>query len=188
MKKVILLTTLSLLLLPLLGLGLKREFDFMGLRLGISQEQAIQLISVNSNLRIDESRFFGKINEATPFIIKAVYFPYINNIYIQFYDNKAYGITIQFNPAYFDFLTLTEKLETKYGSPVSKTSRLVQWNTLTNSQPRSDIKLRLEHPSTVKVFDKVLMMQVNTELSQNIVKITNESLIQSNRRALLEEL
>ena len=171
------------------ALCLKREFDFMGLYLGMTQDEATNVISLSSNLHIDESRFFGKINESVPFIIKATYYPFIDNIYIQFNDNAAYGITIQFNPGYFDFLSLSEKLEDKYGVPTQKTSRLVLWEgLLTNTNSSSDIKLRLEYPTTVKVFDVSAMKAVNSELSQTIVRITNESMIQSNRRALLDEL
>jgi hypothetical protein len=164
------------------------EFDFMGVKLGMTEQDVTNVISQNQLLQIDESRFFGKINDATPFIIKASYFPYIQNLYVQFFNNIAYGITIQFNPGYFDFFSLTETLEKKYSKPTLKTSKLVSWNQ-TNSNPAlKDIRMRLEYPTTVKVFDYQIMKQVNTVLSQNIVRITNESMIASNRKALLDEL
>ncbi len=154
-------------------------------------DEITNIIEKNDKLRLDESRFFGKINEAVPFIIKATYFPFIESILVQFHNDISYGITIIFNPGYFDFYTLAVKLQEKYGSPLLRTSKLILWegsgstNRANNSDP---IKLRLEYPSTVKVIDFNIMKQVNTELSQNIAKITNESIIQSNKRALLDEL
>ncbi len=170
--------------------SLRKEFVFLGLKLGMTQTDVTNVLSENSFLKIDESRFFGKINDAVPFIIKANYYPFIDNLYIQFYNDSAYGITLQFNPGYFDFLSLSEKLQDKYGPPLLRTSKLVLWENGTNSDIHTgnQIKLRLEYPSTVKVFDYAVMQQVNTELSQSTVKITNESIIQSNRRALLDEL
>jgi hypothetical protein len=171
--------------------ALKKEFDFMGLKLGMTEEEVKNILSENPNLKIDESRYLGKINEATPFILKAVYPPFIPNIYVQFYSNISYGITIQLNSGYFDFFSLSEKLEDKYGTPFLRSSRLVLWQDVTGdsvSNTSRFVKLRLEYPTTVKVFDEILMKQVNSEVSQNIVKMTNQSLIASNRRAILEEL
>lgn len=170
---------------------LRKEFEYLELKLGMSFADVTNIIEKSEKLRIDESRFFGKINEEVPFIIKATYFPFIESILIQFHNDKSYGITIIFNPGYFDFFTLAGKLQEKYGTPLLRTSKLILWegSGSTNNGNTSDpVKLRLEYPSTVKVIDYNIMKQVNTELSQNIVKITNESIIQSNKRALLDEL
>ena len=167
---------------------LKNEFNFMGFKLGMMQSEVTNIIFQNTNLKIDESRFFGKINEAVPFIIKATYLPYIDNIYTQFYSNSCYGITIQFDPGYFDFFTLSETLEDKYGPPSLKTSKLVLWENIQNTNTQKDIKLRLEYPSTVKVFDKNIVILINSELSRNFIKMTNESVIESIKKALLGEL
>lgn len=172
--------------------GLKKEFSFYGLKLGLSQEETISLLKENTLFKIDEARFFGKINEPVPFIVKASYEPYIPNLYVQFYSNIAYGITIQFNQAYFDFFTLSETLEDKYGLADVKTSKVVEWYKLSNWQnllgKESKIILRLEYPSTVKVYDETILLKLNSEISQNIIEFTNLSIINSNRKALLNEL
>lgn len=170
--------------------SLKKDFSFLGLKLGMTESEVTNVLYQGSLLKIDESRFFGKINEAVPFIIKADYYPFIDGVYIQFYNNAAYGITIQFDPGYFDFPSLSDKLQDKYGLPVLKTSKLAVWEDSASNSAGSGtgIKLRLEYPSTVKVFDYDIMQKVNTELSQSTIKITNESIIQSNRRALLDDL
>lgn len=170
--------------------ALKHEFNFLGLHLGMTQAEVTNALAAHPRLSIDESRYFGKINDATPFIIKATYFPYIETLYVQFYSNSAYGITVQFNPKHFDYFTILDKLEDKYGTPGKKSSSLSTWDqVVTNSaSPSSTIQLRLEYPSTVKILDQTMMIRMNSEVSQQILRITNESLNASNRRALLDEL
>ena len=171
--------------------SLRKEFNFMGLKLGMSQQQTTNLLASQTNLIIDERLYLGKgINDAIPFIMKASFFPYINNVYIQFYSNVSYCIIVQFNPNYFDFLTLAETMEDRYGTPASRTSKEVFWqDALTNTAaPGPDIQLRLEYPSTVKIFDNTLMRAVNEESRREVTRVTNESIIQSNKRAILGEL
>lgn len=187
MKKLI----IFLFLLNGLVYSVKQEFSYYGLRLGLTLEESMDIIEKSGILKIDESRFFGKINEPVPFILKATYKPFIDQLYIQFYSNVAYGITIQFNSAYFDFFTLTQRLEDVYGVPSRKTSKVVEWKTLSNFQNvagvNSDIILRLEYPSTVKVFDNIILLKLNSEVSQKIILTTNQTFINSNRTILLNE-
>ncbi|MCX7821701.1 MAG: hypothetical protein N2258_08530 [Brevinematales bacterium] len=181
----------ALLLLCGMIYPVKKEFSYYGLRLGLTMEEAIEIIENNGILKIDESRFFGKINEPVPFILKATYKPFINQFYLQFYSNVVYGITIQFNNLYFDFFTLSERLEDVYGVPTKKSSKIVEWRTLSNFQNvagvNSDIILRLEYPSTVKVFDNIILLKLNSEVSQKIILTTNQTFINSNRNLLLNE-
>ncbi|MGC8764391.1 MAG: hypothetical protein ACP5QT_00680 [Brevinematia bacterium] len=183
---------ISILIISLQAFGLKKEFSYYGLKLGLSFDETLAILETNKIFKIDESRFFGKINEPVPFIIKATYKPYISQIYVQFYSNVAYGITIQFNNSYFDYFSLSEKLEDSYGTPSKKTSKITEWKTLSNFQNilgnMSDIILRLEYPSTVKVFDNNILLKLNSEVRENIIRTTNLSTINSNRKALLNEL
>lgn len=167
---------------------LKKDFEFMGLRLGQTQDEVTNAIVRTEVMSIEESRYFGFLNEQVPFIIKATYHPMIDNLYVQFYSNRSYGITIQFNRKFFDFLSLSETMTDKYGLPRSRSSRLVVWqDVLTNARDR-DVRIRLEYPSTVKVYDHLMMKEVNTRLSQDIVLYTNTSYIQNTKRMLLNEL
>lgn len=163
--------------------GLKKEFNFMGLRLGMTPDEVKAVISQSSNLRIDETRYLGELNEANPFTLKASYFPFIRNVYIEFYRGKSYEIIVVLNPNYFDFFSLSETLEDKYGVPARKTSKRVHWQEKTNR-----VELLLEKPSTIKVYDDLLMRQLHSELSQTIIQSTNNSQIQSNKRSILNEL
>ncbi len=189
MRKYLIVTLLTI---NILAYSLKNEFSYYGLKLGLSYEETLAILETNEMFKVDESRFFGKINEPVPFIIKATYKPYISQLYVQFYSNIAYGITIQFNNAYFDYFSLSEKLEDSYGSPQKKTSKITEWKNLSNYQNilgnKTDIVLRLEFPSTIKVFDNTILLKLNSEVRENIIKATNLSIINSNRNILLNEL
>jgi len=190
MKKLMLIL-LVLIFIFSFSFGEKKEFSYFGLKLGISMDETISIIESNNLLKIDESRFFGKINEPVPFIVKATYQPFIPQIYVQFYSNISYGITIHFNPAYFDYFTLCKTIEEKYGKADRRTSKFALWSGLSNYKNilgvESKVILKVEFPSTVKVYDEIVLLHLNSEISQNIVRVTNMSVINSNRRALLNE-
>jgi hypothetical protein len=148
----------------------------------MSENEIKEAINAHPDLKADESRYLGKINDAIPFILKAHYRPYIENIYIHFYKEKSYQIIILLNPRYFDFLNMSKTLETKYGAPSKSTSQIVEWGNDTNN-----IRLFLEYPATVKVYDDALMTQLHTELSQNIIMITNQAPREQARKKILDE-
>ncbi len=180
-------------LLCFLLMGQKRYFNYMGLTLGLSQQEAENIIANSEDFKIDESRFFGKINEQTPFILKATYKPFINNLYLQFYSNVCFHITIEYNSNYFDYLSLVEKLEDTYGRASIRTANFAAWyGVLTNGtrgeNGEVDVRLQLEAPSTVKVYDYVLMKKMNTELSNIIFLITNQTIIETEKRRLMNGL
>ncbi|URA11149.1 hypothetical protein [Thermospira aquatica] len=184
---------LGIAVLCLLLIGQKRYFSYMGLTLGQTQQEAEDIIAKSEDFKIDEARFFGKINEQTPFILKATYKPFINNLYMQFYSNVCFHITIEYNSNYFDYLSLVEKLEDTYGKPSIRTANFAAWyGVLTNGtrgeNGEIDVRLQLEAPSTVKVYDYVLMKKMNTELSNIIFLITNQTIIETEKRRLMNEL
>lgn len=149
------------------------SFDFMGLRLGMTQDEARSVITNGRKLKLDESRYLDLMNEAYPFTIKAAYFPYIDKVYIDFFRGRSYQLTFQMNTQYFDYLTLASALEQKYGAPTQRTSRFVRWYNSTNAAP--NIRLTLEYPATVKIYDYKVMLELHTELSQLIRMMTNET-------------
>lgn len=166
--------------------AVKTSFDYLGFRLGMSEDEVNTILSANSRLKVNESRYLGKINDPVPFILKITYEPYIPLIYLQFYSNQVCVISVYFNQAFFDFYTLAETLENKYGTPALRTPQLVRWDSLTNTQnPSNTVRMQLEYPTTVKVMDYSLMLRLNEETSNAIFRITNNSIIQSNKRELL---
>jgi hypothetical protein len=163
--------------------GLKKEFNFMGIKLGMTGTEISNSVAKSDNLKIDDSRFLGKINEAIPYTLKIDSHPFIQNIYIQFYQGKSFLITILLNEKYFDFYYLTEKLEDKYGIPILKTSKSVKWESGTDN-----VRLVLEKPSTIKVFDMFIMKKLQTEISQKNYLMTNNSILQYEKNLILDEL
>ncbi len=150
-----------------------RAFDFMGLSLGMSQAETRSAISNSQALKIDDTRYLDLLSEAYPFTLKATYFPFIDEVYIDFFHGLSYQLTFQMNPVYFDYLTLADTLERKYGPPVQRTSRFVRW--ISDPNDASQLRLTLEYPSTVKIFDYNVMLELHTELSQLITVMTNDT-------------
>ncbi|OHD56206.1 MAG: hypothetical protein A2Y33_00095 [Spirochaetes bacterium GWF1_51_8] len=163
--------------------ALKKEFDFMGIKLGMTDMQISNAVSQNPNLKIDDSRYLGKINESIPYTLKIDSHPYIQNIFIQFYQGKSFLIILLLDNKYFDFYNLTERLEDKYGIPSKKTSKIVKWEDNSNS-----VQLVLENPSTLKVYDYAIMLKLQTELSQKSYLLTNSSILQYEKNLILGEL
>jgi hypothetical protein len=177
--------------LPVMLSAVRTEFQFYGLSIGMPRESVEALVASNSSLKIDDSRYFGKINDALPFTLKLSELPYIPDILLQFYSNRVWAITVQFAPGTFDFLTLSERLEDRYGTARRKTSQIVSWEGIgignTNSTP-PDIRMQLEYPSTLKVYDAAVMRMLHEELSNIDVMMSNTSLVESNRQRILGEL
>jgi hypothetical protein len=165
------------------GFCLKKEFDFMGIKLGMTGPEISNSIAKSETLKIDDTRYLGKINEAIPYTMKIDSHPYIQNIYIQFYKGKSFLIILLLNQKYFDFYNLTEKLEDKYGIPLQKTSKIVKWENGTDN-----VRLVLESPATIKVFDTVIMKKLQTEISQKNYLMTNNSILQYEKNLILDEL
>lgn len=181
--KSFLFTTLLLLSATRLWTAELRDFQWRGLMLGMDKETVFSLLTNQYDVRVDKSRYLGFMNDEYPFTLKAYIFPYIRRIYIEFYQNQAYVISLQYNPGYYDFFQLTQKLENSYGDPVRKTTRLVQWE-----DPDRQLVLNLEYPTTVKIYDQSLLLRMNHELSNNTTIYTNQTVREQQRQALLDEL
>ncbi len=160
-----------------------QEFDFRGLKLGMTKDEVFNTLSSQWDVKIDQTRYLGKINDEYPYTLKAYIYPFVRHIYVEFYKNQAYVISLQYNVRYFDFFQLTQKLEDKYGTPSHKTSKVVRWES-----DKHNIKLNLEYPTTVKVYDQDLLMKMHFELSNNTTIWTNKTIRQQQKEALLDEL
>lgn len=177
------------LLFPSLLFSLENEFEFMGLKLAMNQSELQDVILMNTNLQLDTTRYLGLLNEEYPFTLKATYHPYIDQIYLDFYEGLCYQITVKFSSDYFDYYMLANSLSTNYGEPVLWTTSSIKWqdsltttnfnlmddgsyetniSTTTFNSGDSDIRMTLEFPTTLKAFDNAVLLRMVTELSQVI--------------------
>ena len=183
MKKQAIFIFLIFVLIPIFAFPQKRQFDFMGIRLGMSLDQVKSTVASNDSLRFDDTRYLDKMNDAIPYTIKLYAFPFINNLYIEFYEKQSYNIILILNPEYFDYFNLTETLEDKYGLADLKTSKFARWNNVT-----SNTVMVLEAPATIKIYDDALMTQVQALLKLKQEKDTNETILQIEKTEILSEL
>ncbi len=181
--RVWLLVILSFCVISPLSAKVLKDFQWRGLMLGMDKETVFSLLTNQYDVRVDKSRYLGLINDEYPFTLKAYIFPYIRRIYIEFYQNRAYVISLQYNQGYYDYFTLTQKLEDSYGTPAKKTSKLVRWEDVENN-----LVLTLEYPTTVKIYDQTLLLQMNNDLSNNTSIYSNQTIRQQQKDALLQEL
>lgn len=163
-----------------------KDFNFIGLSLGQTRAQTMKVIASNKNLRQDRGRYLGLINEAEPFTLKIKYGPVklLNRIFIQYFEGKSYEIILLFNQKYYDFYTLTERMEDKYGEPVLKTAHLVRWK-----HDSREEQISLEAPGTFKIINIKALRKLEDLSSNriNIFKQTNHTSAYSNSVQLLNE-
>jgi hypothetical protein len=123
--------------LPYGGIG------FLGLRLGMSREQALATADASDLLQAPRRRdveFFPADHRR---ILTLSVRPEVPFIYLQFFDDVLYAITVIFDDAYVDYHTLADTLAGRYGA----------WERL---QPDSrlwrvgEVTVRVEKPAVVK--------------------------------------
>lgn len=143
MKKLI----VSLLLAcPLAAAGQElgqQEVGFLGLRIGMSREEALAAAEESELLEAPRKRDveFFPVEERK--ILTLSVKPEVPFIYLQFFDDVLYAITVNFDQSYIDYYTLADRLEQKYGSHdrLQPDSRL--WRV-------GQVTIRVEKPAVVK--------------------------------------
>lgn len=119
------------------------SIGFMGLALGMSREQVLAAADASDLIQAPRKRdveFFPIENRQ---ILTLSVRPEIPFIYLQFFDDVLYAITVIFDDAYIDYLTLASSLGRRYGA----------WTRL---QPDSrlwrvdQVTIRVEKPAVVK--------------------------------------
>lgn len=116
---------------------------FLGLSLGMSREQALTAADASDLLQTPQKRdveFFPIENRQ---ILTLSVRPHIPFIYLQFFDDVLYAITVIFDDSYIDYFDVARALEERYGA----------WTRL---QPDSrlwlmdEVTIRVEKPAVVK--------------------------------------
>jgi hypothetical protein len=95
---------------------------FLGITVGMSREQVLQ---------VAESGELISVKPEVPFI------------YLQFFNDLLYAITVIFDERYMDFYTLSDSLERKYGEYTNLTPQWRQWQL-------DRVTIKVEKPAVVK--------------------------------------
>ncbi len=120
-----------------------QEVGFMGINIGMTRDDVLsyadgrEIIDVPKNRDVE----FFPVEERK--ILALSIKPEVPHIYLQFYNETLYAITIVFDEKYIDYMTLTSKLEDKYGP----------YNELTPSSRKwyiDEVEIKVEKPAVVK--------------------------------------
>lgn len=99
---------------------------------------------------------------------------FLDHSWFQFYNEKLYIITLNFNTTKLDYHAIFTTMVEKYGEPNSLSPEKTTWE-------NKSIKISLEQPCSVKYFDMEIF---NSLLDASTVKKANTEIIRQN---LLDE-
>lgn len=134
----------AVILLLLIPVSLFAEdVGFMGMHIGMSREKVIAAAEAQPVLTVPRNRDvdFFPIEEREIMTFSAR--PEVPFIYLQFYDDILFSITVIFDEHLVDYFTLARRLEEKYGPYTSLEPGWRMWD-------RGDVTIKVEKPAVVK--------------------------------------
>jgi len=134
-----------ILLLFIMGptLVVAQETGFMSINIGMTREQVITVAQHNNLITVPKNRdveFFPvEERKILTFSIK----PEVPFIYLQFFNNILYAMTVIFDEKYIDYYTIVKRLEDKYGPHTALTPQWREWHL-------DGVTVKAEKPAVVK--------------------------------------
>lgn len=121
------------------------SFSYRGLRLGLTKNETMEIISKDPWINLDEKYLLEQINPLLPTSLKAYIVPYVT-MYLLFDTNEILSeIILVFDRKEFGMLDILNRLKRKYGEPKKQTAEYAEWS-------ESNTVLLFSFPSTVKVL------------------------------------
>jgi hypothetical protein len=130
-----------------------QDIGFMGINIGMSRNEVLTYADSNHLITVPKNRDVEFFPVEDRKILSLSVEPEIPHIYLQFYSDKLYGITLTFNERYIDYLTLAGTLEAKYGPFSSLTPKWRKWTI-------GGIEIKVEKPAVVKYLALKEFLQV----------------------------
>jgi hypothetical protein len=119
------------------------EFGFMGINILMTREQVLEKASANQMIEVPKNRDVDFFPVEERKILTLSIKPEVPFIYLQFFDELLYAITVIFDEKYVDFLTLNDAMEQKYGEYTLLTPEWRQWQL-------DAVTIKVEKPAVVK--------------------------------------
>ena len=120
-----------------------QEIGFMGLNIGMSREEVLNFADADELIKVPKNRDVEFFPVEDRKILTLSVLPEVPHLYLQFYDDKLYAITVNFNEKYIDYYTLFDVLESKYGPYTDLVPEWRKWEI-------DGIEIRVEKPAVVK--------------------------------------
>ncbi|MFW6138249.1 MAG: hypothetical protein ACOC7U_03655 [Spirochaetota bacterium] len=122
---------------------LAQQPGFMGIHIGMTRQRVLEVAEENNLIHVPRNRdveFFPvEDRKILTFSVK----PEIPFMYLQFYDERLYSLTLVFDEKKIDYLTLAGSLQEKYGEYDALEPSWRRWR-------RDDIIIKVEKPAVVK--------------------------------------
>jgi len=119
------------------------DIGFMGITLGMTRNEVLEFADNKELIKVPKNRdveFFPVENRK---ILTLSIEPEVPHMYLQFYNEKLYAITVVFDEGELDFFTLARTLEEKYGPYTMLTPTWRKWNT-------GGSEIKVEKPAVIK--------------------------------------
>jgi hypothetical protein len=137
-----------------------QEVGFMGINIGMTRDDVLgyadgrEIIEVPKNRDVE----FFPVEERE--ILTLSINPEVPHIYLQFYNEKLYAITVIFNEKYIDYMTLSSRLTEKYGPYNELTPQWRKWDI-------GEVEVKVEKPAVVKYIALKEFLEVTDFKAQN---------------------
>ncbi len=116
---------------------------YMGIHIGMSRDQVLAAAESNDLMTVPTNRDVDFFPVEEREILTLSVKPEIPFMYLQFFEDVLYAITVIFDERYMDFYTLSSAVTQRYGEYTSLTPQWRQW--------RLDrVTVKVEKPAVVK--------------------------------------
>jgi len=122
---------------------LSDAMGFLGIHIGMNREQVLRNAESNDLITVPKNRDVDFFPVEEREILTLSVKPEIPFIYLQFFDDVLYAITVIFDERYMDYYTLSDSLQKKYGEYTSLTPQWRQWKL-------DRVTVKVEKPAVVK--------------------------------------
>ncbi len=157
--------------------------QYKNVKLGMNRGEVLKILQGDVDLELDVETDYGDFDKEQKYVVKAKRHPFIDYIYYQFINKNdlkethkevridpdvgksdedwiLYAIIIKFNVKYNNYVSLYNKILSKYGEADERTSKYAIWKpegrkASKGSDKNIKVKLILNHPSTIKIIDDV---------------------------------
>jgi hypothetical protein len=137
-----------------------QEIGFMGINIGMSRTDVLNFTDEQNLIEVPKNRDVEFFPVEDRKILALSIMPEVPHIYLQFYNEILYAITVVFNDKYIDYYTLNGTLQEKYGEYQSLRPDWRKWVI-------GDVEIKAEKPAVVKYIALKEFLEVTGIEEQN---------------------